>query len=62
MNDRERLNCDEENSETSLVIDEDQNNDKDDLECYWYVNKAYDDPIDDHDDDKGDVCDGDSGD
>lgn len=34
MNDRKRLNCDEENSETSLVIDEDQNNDKDDLDCY----------------------------
>lgn len=46
----------------SVVIDEDQNNDKDDLECYWYVNKAYDDHIDDHHDDKGDVYDGDSGD
>lgn len=46
----------------SVVIDEDENNDKDDLDCYWYVNKAYDDHIDDHDDDKGDVYDGDSGD
>lgn len=46
----------------SVVIDEDQNNDKDDLECYWYVNKAYDDPIDDHHNDKGDVYDSDSGD
>lgn len=48
------------NSETSVVIGEDQNNDKDDLDCYWYVNKADDDHIDDQDDDKSNVYDDDS--